>query len=343
MNKILQIKFGSYLYGTSTPNSDTDYKGIYLPTAREIVLGSYKKTIATCRPKGTCERNTKDDVDIEFFSLDRYLELLMEGQTVALDMLFAPEPVYPMDPNQAFEWAGIKIWKEIKANKERLLTRNVNAFIGYARQQVSRYGIKGSRMDALKRTKEKLDSLVLSDGYLDKLSYYEGAIQDLVNETKELVSLEKLPLIEIVMLCGPKGAFDAPHLRVNGRAIPLHVKVKYALEVIGKMLDSYGQRATKAHLAGGKDWKAISHCLRVEYEALELLTTGNITFPCPNRELLLKIKLGELPYEQVSELIEQGLADLYKAHEVSILRDKPDQEWADDFVYKVYSNIVKNS
>lgn len=59
MNKILEMKFGSHLYGTNTENSDMDFKGIYLPTAREIVLGTYKKTICSSRPKGLCERNTK--------------------------------------------------------------------------------------------------------------------------------------------------------------------------------------------------------------------------------------------------------------------------------------------
>ena len=48
-----------------------------------------------------------------------------------------------------------------------------------------------------------------------------------------------------------------------------------------------------------------------------------------------------MPYEQVAEIIEQGLADLYIAHEKSTLRDKPDKEWADELVYKVYSEIVK--
>ena len=67
------MKFGSHLYGTNTPDSDTDYKGIYLPTAKEIVLGTYKKTISISRNKADKERNTKDDVDNEFFSLDRYL------------------------------------------------------------------------------------------------------------------------------------------------------------------------------------------------------------------------------------------------------------------------------
>jgi hypothetical protein len=340
MNKILEIKFGSHLYGTDTPNSDLDYKGIYLPTAREIVLGKYKKTIATCRPKATCERNTKDDVDVEVFSLDRFLELLTEGQTVALDMLFAPELVYPMDEERCFGWPGVEIWKNIKNNKDKLLTRNVNAFVGYARQQAAKYGIKGSRMDALKRTMEMLNFLE-PYGSHKKLVDHHADLLLLVEESQELVSLEKIPLVEIVMLKGPQGQMDAPHLRVNGRAIPFHATVKYAKEIVGKMLDGYGARANKAHLAGGVDWKALSHAVRVNGEAMELLSTGNITFPRPDAALLKDIKTGQIPYEQVAEMIEQGVADLHEAREKSTLRDTPDKEWVDNFVYEVYSQIVR--
>jgi len=338
MNKIVEIKFGSHLYGTNTPSSDLDLKGIYLPTAREIVLGSYQRTIAKSRNKADRERNTKDDVDTEYLSLDRYLDLLMQGQTMALDILFAPEASYTFGCDAE---SGLidPIMAEIYWNREKLLTRNVMAFIGYARQQASRYGIKGSRMDALKRTMEKLGGM--TNEHL-KLSSYEYALQNLVKESQELISLEKLPLVEIVMLKGPKGLIDQPHLRVNGRAIPLHATVKYAKDIVGKMLDSYGQRAHKAHLAGGVDWKALSHAVRVNGEAMELLKTGFITFPRPDRELLLEIKLGLMPYEKVAELIEQGLADLYVAHENSTLRDEPDKEWANDLVYEVYSQIVRN-
>jgi predicted nucleotidyltransferase len=335
MNKIWEVKFGSHLYGTNTENSDLDFKAIYLPTAREIVLGNYKKTVSKSRPKADCERNNKDDIDIEIFSLDRYLELLIEGQTVALDMLFAPyENVTHMST-----FMSTDLMATIRCYRNKLLTKNVNAFVGYSRQQAAKYGIKGSRMDALKQVIALLELFY----YQDKLLNYTIELENLVLKSKELISLEKTPLIEIVMLKGSKGLMDSPHLRVNGRSIPFHASVKYAKEIISKMLDGYGQRAHKAHLEGGVDWKALSHAVRVSSEAVELLSTGHITFPRPDRELLLKVKLGQLPYEQVAEMIEQGLADLYTANEKSTLRDKPDQEWVDNFVYDVYSQIVKNS
>lgn len=328
MNKIIEIKFGSHLYGTNTPSSDLDFKGIYLPTAREIVLGSYKKTISTSRPKQKFERNIKDDVDVEFFSLDRYLELLMQGQTVALDMLFAPKNMYSQDDG---------VLDLILHNKDRLLTRNINAFCGYAKQQAAKYGIKGSRMDALKRIVSLLDTLPLKD----KLIMHQDKLESLVQECKELVSLEKTSLIEIVHIPGPNKSI-VPHISVNTRKCPFYSDVKYAKSIYSRILDEYGQRAHKAHLSGGKDWKALSHAVRVNSEALELLQIGSITFPRPDRELLVKIKTEQLSYELVAELIEQGLSDLYEAQEKSSLRDEPDREWANDLIFEFYSNIVAN-
>jgi hypothetical protein len=332
MNKILELKFGSHLYGTNTPNSDLDFKAIYLPEPRDIVLGRVKETIAKSRPKAECERNNKDDIDMEILSLDRFLTLLMEGQTMALDILFGYAQSFTLLTPE-----GASIMNEIFVNRDKLLTKNVNAFVGYARQQAAKYGIKGSRMDSLKRTKEVLDCMPDKSA---KLTFYTERLEKLVSETQELISLEKKPLVEIVMLCGPKGAFDAPHLRVNGRSIPLHAQVKYAIEVVGKMLDSYGQRAHKAHLAGGVDWKALSHAVRVNAEALELLKTGSITFPRPEKDLLVSIKTGQRTYDEVAEMIEQGLADLYEAQETCTLREEADREWSDNLIARVYTEIV---
>src|SRR5689334_19029137 len=124
MNKIIEIKFGSHLYGTDTLNSDLDIKAVYLPEARDICLGTVKRNICTHRPKQHGERNTKDDVDVEVFSLGEYLKLLLEGQTMALDMLFALQR-----PEMVQRFAGAELFDHIHENRFRLLNRQVNAFL----------------------------------------------------------------------------------------------------------------------------------------------------------------------------------------------------------------------
>lgn len=331
MNRICEIKFGSHLYGTSTPDSDLDFKGIYLPTARQICLGNYPKTITTQRPKQQGERNTKDDIDTEFFSLDRYLELLCDGQTVALDMLFAPKSMFThLDPNLGwiFDW--------IYDDRAEFLSSNVNAFVGYARQQASRYGIKGSRMNALKLTLDLLAQLPDKD----KLVTHQLALVDLVDQSKGLVSLEKSPLVEIVHCKAPNNTTE-PHLHVAGRKIPFHATVQYAKKIFGMIYSGYGERSYKALLAGGKDHKALSHAVRVNFEAKELLETGKITFPRPEADLLVKIKKTEMPFDQISEIIEQGLVDLMEAQEKSTLRSTPNRELSKEIIYKVHKEIVQ--
>lgn len=323
-NRIVEIKFGSHLYGTNTPNSDLDLKGIYMPTAREILLGSYQKTINKSRPKELNERNTKDDVDLNYFSLDRFLDLLAQGQTVALDMLFAPEGMITFKSDNyglAFE--------VIQENKHRILNKKVNAFVGYALQQAAKYGVKGSRVNAVRKA-------------LDYMKQYESTPY---MKLEDLYLTEGLP-VELyddfisVITTPEKNGGKSVYLEVCNRKIPVTATVKYALTILQKMFDKYGQRALAAEKNEGIDWKALSHAVRVNGEAKELLLTGNITFPRPDRELLLAIKTGQMEYNKVAELIETGLEELKAAQEVSTLRDEPDYEWIDNFVCDAYRAVV---
>lgn len=326
LNKILEIKFGSHLYGTDTENSDLDLKAIYLPTAKEICLGNYKRTITTVRPKQPFERNKKDDVDIEIFSLDRYLELLVEGQTLALDMLFADVQNYTYSNHKY-----IQLMWEIYDNRHEILNKNVNSFIGYARTQAAKYGVKGFRVAALREVLEFLKSM---DDY-KKLNEYSVAVENFV------VSLNN-EHVKFVDCKAPNGKMEK-HLEVCNKKYPLHATVKYLVQQLQRKFDEYGQRALAAEKNEGIDFKSLSHAVRVNSEAIELLTTGFITFPRPDKELLLDIKLGKMKYKEIEAIIEKGLDDLVVAQQKSTLREAPNQEWVDNFIYEVYSNIVKNA
>jgi len=323
LNKIVEIKFGSHLYGTNTPASDADFKGIYLPEARNIVLGTARDNLSTSRPKREFEKNTKDDIDTEIFSLKEYLRLLCDGQTVALDMLFAP------DDFQVFKGPDYHIFKHIYLHRDKLLSKGILSFIGYARKQASKYGIKGSRVRAVKDT-------------IDFLKMFPE--QDLLKDIK--LSLDAFvergdEFIKFVQSLDPNGAIIT-YFEVCDRKFQLTNSVKYSLAVLTKIYNEYGHRAKLAEENDGIDWKALSHAVRVNFEGKELLQTGFITFPCPERQLLLDIKNGALPYKEVEKIIEDGLQELEAAQVNSKLQEKPDYQWADDFIYEVYSNIVKS-
>lgn len=334
-SKIIEVKFGSHLYGTDTENSDLDLKSVFIPTKEELLSRNHPRTIQDKRPKKHGEKNTKDDVDIEMISLDRFMELLLEGQTVALDMLFAPLENFTEDGLTAYNGPEGKIWKEIVENKERFLSRNVTAFVGYARKQAAKYGVKGSRIAAVREVLNLFKQLPPHS----KVGEHEAAIDALVESTKEYISMEKTPLIEVVELPAHKDGPLAKYLSCCGRKVQFSNKVIDAIKVYQRVFDEYGTRALQAESNKGVDFKALSHAVRVNSEAIELLSTGKITLPLPNRELILKIKKGEIPYNDIAHMIETGLMDLEEARKNSTLRETPDKEWADQFVANIYRKV----
>lgn len=90
MSTIVKMLFGSHLYGTDTEESDKDYKGIFLPPFEDCVLNKIPKSLNKST-SGKDSKNTKDDIDEEIFSLQYFIKLACEGQTVAIDMLHAPD------------------------------------------------------------------------------------------------------------------------------------------------------------------------------------------------------------------------------------------------------------
>ena len=323
MNKILEIKFGSHLYGTNTENSDLDLKGIYLPTAEEICLHSYKETISTTRPKREFERNNKEDVDIEMFSLDRYVKLLTDGQTVALDMLFAPLSAYTFQ-EQFFDY----IMYSIQDNKEKFISKSMcNAFFGYAKQQAAKYGLKGFRVNALR------ESLKWISEFNEHATLREHDVEGFVIN-------QESDYIQIVMCNGPDAQLT-PHLSICDKKYPFHATIKYVRAQLERRFQEYGHRALLAEKNEGIDWKALSHAVRVNSQAKELLQDHHITFPRPDKDLLLKIKLGQMQYKEVAEIIENGLVEMTELEKISTLADKPDYEYVNNFIFNIYRDIIR--
>lgn len=321
MNLIFKCKFGSHLYGTNVPTSDEDYKGIYIPESRDIILQQTKKTIQANTKLSEGIKNQAGDTDFEIFSYQEFLKLLVEGQTVALDMLFATDDFYLLPRTDD--------WNLIWDNKDIFLHKGTSSFVGYCRTQAAKYGLKGGRVAAMKRAIEFLRTMDPKE----KLGNYWPAIEQIASETEHM----KIEVIE-----GPNQAM-MPYWVVCDRKMGQTVTVQYAKEIYQKVYDQYGARAKLAEKNENIDWKALMHAVRVCEEAKELLNTGHITFPRPEKELLLKIRKQELPYKQVSEIIEQGIQDVEKAKQNSLLPEEPDYKAIEEILFHTYKNKVLTS
>lgn len=322
MRRIVHIKFGSHLYGTATPASDLDLKSVYVPAARDILLQRVKGSVSTKRPKAEGEKNYAGELDEESYSLQRYLGLAAEGQTVALDVLFAPRWAMLEEPGRE--------WREIMANRHRLITRKSAAFIGYCRQQANKYGIKGSRVAASRKALDLLNCGVEQYGTVAKLGILADEICAVVADNDHMA----LPHIEQV------NGQRITHWDVCGRKMSFTASIKMARDTMQRLVDEYGQRALQAEKQQGVDWKALSHAVRVGRQAIELLKTSNVTFPLPYAEHVLAIKLGKLPYQDVAGEIEGLLAQVEETAAQSTLPTEPDHAWIDDFVAEIYRREI---
>jgi hypothetical protein len=321
---LMETVFGSHLYGTATPTSDRDWKAVAVPPARDILLQRAKPTIVTKTKADPLAKNTAEDVDVEVWALHQFFKLVSEGQTVAMDALFSTPAAWVREPHP--------LWLEIVENRRRLLSRRASSFLGYARQQSSKYGIKGSRMAAARAAR---------DFFVPLLDVYARSTPVIAFEDRIRRELCGLEHIEFAERATPSDG-TLNHVSVCNRLVPLTAGVKVAAETYARLFDQYGERARQAERNEGVDWKALSHAVRVGRQAIELLETGHVSFPRPEAAFLLSIKRGELPYARVAEEIEELLPAVENAAANSVLPAEPDRAFMDDVIMRAYRAEVRD-
>ena len=312
MNTIVKMKFGSHLYGTNTPESDTDYKGIFMPSKEQIYLGRIPKCYSENTKVGE-GKNTSEDTDLEMYSLHYFLKLACEGQTVAIDMLNAPQDML-LETSE--------LWNLICRNKDRFISKNMSAFVGYCKRQAAKYGLKGSRLAAAKRV-------------IDFLSGCSSSA------TLSLV-WENLPAGEHIHYnnVDPNGNRI---YEICGKKIQETVRVDYALDILEKFYNSYGARAKQAEKNEGIDWKAVSHAMRACYQLEELYSTGRIHFPLKYAWALKEIKAGKHDYKTVvAPNLESWIDTIEILSKKSNYPEKVDVKWWDRFLLREVQTFLWN-
>jgi predicted nucleotidyltransferase len=309
MRLLVKMIFGSHLYGTAGPDSDTDFKGVFIPDRRDILLGRIPKTLSQhVIAKGADGKNTQGAVDDESYSLHYFMELALKGETAAIDMLHAPP---------TFWKAASTEWISLHDERHRFHTRKLSAFVGYARRQAAKYGLKGSRLAVVREMVEFLR------GYpnTDRL----GDVWENRPELEHMYTLEATAETNgerLLQICGK---------RFNERT-PL----RFVLDSLDKFSEEFGHRARMAERNEGVDWKAVSHALRAGYQLRALYRDGDFTFPLQEADFLRKVKAGEHHYtREVQPLLESLMSEVEYLAEASDLPAKPDRQWAEDFVANV--------
>jgi len=310
MNVIFTGLVGSHLYHLNTPESDRDYKSIYIPEYRDIILGRAKKNITTSTGQND-SKNSANDIDNETFSLQEFVKLACQGQPVAIDLLHCTnnDTQHP-------------VWQYLVDNRTKFYSSNMDAFMGYVKRQSAKYSIKGSKLAVLEDILEICDDHLPSNKPLSYIRRYLPQSEYTHWESKD---------------AGTNNFYV-----VNGSMMHDVIPLQEFRDRIQKQYNNYGERAIQAKNNGGNDWKAISHSLRVGYQLMDIFQYGDFEYPLKQTQLLLDVKQGKLDYAtQVGPMLEGLINVLDNMSRDSDLSCKVDTDFWDYFVFKVYTGKFK--
>jgi hypothetical protein len=304
MNVLSKVVFGSRLYGTSIPTSDEDFRGVYLPSKRECFLTCVQDVITD-----------KTEDDTQYFSLQKFLRLAAEGQSVALEMLFAgPQFWVKQSP----------IWLELHLNRRRFLTKKMAAFVGYARTMAGKYSSRVDRLNDIVTLKKFLDPILIQGNPEAKMSTIYDAMPLVPNALKGENQFSK--------------SSDRRFYSICGREYTVHMTIKQFYDALNAIEKEYGSRVRAAQ-NNEVEYKALAHAFRAAYQCRSAIRTGDITFPLLQADELRSMRLGEMNF--ITEKLDVRLSDLIESInaelEASDLPSQADWGWCEDFIEKAYA------
>lgn len=305
MIELFKTPFGSRLYGTFTEKSDYDWKVVFLPTIESLLLGdSITKNIFYSTSNKNF-KNTSDDTDIEYIPFQTLCRDVVKGQAYAIEVAFAMLHRDQIEGTELYIESTVLVIKELLS---KYLTSHMNVMVGYAYHQAKLYGRKGDRLTFLERLKVVLDATI-ADGFGDKTIHalaesnykFQAQTNELVKIYPEWFTFDPIHIDDTNNRYYSFKVFNKTYLGTS--------KVALVGKLIDKVIGAYGARAKQAKENDGHDWKALSHAVRVTYQAIELLQTGTLTLPLkPEIVTKLKaIKAGEVDFLETSNLLNDNV------------------------------------
>lgn len=320
-----EVTYGSKLYGTSTPTSDTDLKVVYIPELGRMLLG---KKADIYKERFDAEGNRIGDgftmpdngTEVEYFPVQRFVADFVAGQTYAIEMAFAHIANGPPEHGILYT-STYPAYAFVKEMVDKFANASVYSMVGFAMKQTFDYVRRGDRLNAARELLAVIEKyqfvftdLTKSDGDPRLDTMHEG----------------KMVLDHIAHLADLKtdvqngGNKPQRSLELNGRSYLQSTTLSHLRLQVEKIIKQFGDR-TNAAAETDVDYKSLSHAVRVYQQAIELLDTGVITFPRPNAEFLLSVKQGNEDLESVKTLLMQLDDEVQLKMKTTTIRQKTDE------------------
>lgn len=332
---VLLVRHGSHAYGTNTPASDEDFKGIAIPPKNYFLGTMHRFEQAELKAP---------DPDAVIYDIRKFFNLAADCNPNIIEVLHTdPSDHFLVDP----------IGEIILDHKNDFLSKKIKfTFMGYSVAQLKR--IKTHKRWIMQPVKEPPTraSLGLPEQTLipaDQLAAAEAEVRKELDRFQFdfMESLEESQKIEVrntvaEMLAELKITANQ-HWESAARKIGLSDNLIQVMqrerEYSGakREWDQYQnwkktRNPTRSALEEkyGYDTKHAYHLVRLIRMCREILITGKVLVKRPDREELLAIRNGAWSYEQLIEFAERedkALSELYLS--TTVLPKSPDKEKLD--------------
>jgi len=308
---ILEVKSGSFLYGTNTESSDVDQLGIFIPPIEEeLGLFCEKEIDLSIGQKDENNKNTADCVDRKFYHLKKFILLASQNNPNILELLYpSRESIISISPVGEY----LLLHRDIFLHKG-LVTR----FLNYAKSQKHKMIIKTEKFTELNEMLDFLKEVAKETPkmYLSELKYH-----------KEFLKIGKENI-------QPDG------IKMGDLFFPFNIFVKEAIKRISKRIEN-GTHRQDLILKYGFDCKFASHLIRLLYEAIELLELNQLNFPLKEADLILEIKKGNMSLDQILDLSESLEKRITELEILSELPNEPDMIKINNLMVDLFKHHYK--
>ena len=348
---IFEAVAGSHSYGTATPESDRDIRGVFV------------QPLADALKYGWVEQVSDEKNDVTFYELGRFMHLVAGNNPNILELLAMPEDcVLYCD----------EMFAGLMAAKHKFLTKRVKyTFAGYAIEQIRKargYNKKMNWEESQMTRKTVLDfCYVLVAGgskpfktWMDIVRPHRSTTQKnyglaAIDHGHDLYAIyyndepvwgvvsDEEKANEVQLFSIPKGQEQVGYLYFNKNGYSSHCSKYKEYQTWLKERNVNRFKMNKAH---GKNYdsKNMTHCMRLLDMVIEMLDTGELIVRRPKEhiEFLMKIRRGEMEYDDLLKMAEEKISSLEQKYENSELPEKIDIEYVRNILLnmrKKYYNL----
>ena len=315
-NIILLGLGGSHAYGTNTPESDLDIRGIVLNCKEEILTNQ------------NFEQFVNEETDTTIYSFNKIISLLSNCNPNTIEILgLRPEHYLYLSP----------IGQELLDNAHLFLSKKaIHSFGGYANQQLRRLENKSNRLVGQSQNEEHIYKTIEHASYDFKSRYFEMP-EDAI----------KLYIDKSVQ----EGYDTEIFMDVNLSHYPLrdYKGMWSEMQSIVKAYGKIGKRNEKA-IEHNKLGKHMMHLIRLYMMCLDILENEKIvTYREKEHDLLMDIRNGRYldnnrqPVAEFYEMVDEYEKKLEYAKQQTNLPDNPNYKLINEFVMDINERIVRGN